>query len=449
MMAVALLTGAAVPGRAQPDVTAAKQAVRECVALVRRAATLRENYDQFGQPPMWRNFDAFVAPDGRVHDNTKFVGEQGGVYLFEKCLADRGFSLGSVVPTNAPNASNTCTQQELDFHPGDCWIKLSVWEKRLTFVSFEYGWLQSFGFAERQQYDKIGSSHIRFLVNFDASKMIAYFDSLYSTAENRNITWDDAFDLLFRTQTNPATKDIPGLIALYRNHLKPLFSGYLQKFVPPDKVVISEFSGAFVPAGVRNETVTLTLLGVSSDKNTNTSTEFMAALLNVKACNTLVRQTDEYKFFSYLNSEKQRQQAKEVAERSFYPQLAVVIQYPLAYDYQQEEFFNGKDELSGIVLLDKGQSVCARKEGDHVVPVKLGGLMLEDAKDQNEFSAEYFRLSAANDFIDLNQYLVANGIAKADHDDGDPRQARQYYGSFIPDPTPEGVKKILIVGAGP
>ena len=79
-------------------------------------------------------------------------------------------------------------------------------------------------FAERQQYDNFGSSRIRFLLNFDVSKMIAYFDSLYSTAENRNITWDDAFDLLFRTQTNPATKDIPGLIALYRKHLKPLFS---------------------------------------------------------------------------------------------------------------------------------------------------------------------------------------------------------------------------------
>ena len=327
MMATALLTVAAVPGHAQTDLTAAKQAVSECVAQVRRAATLRENYDQFGQPPMWRNFDAFVAPDGRVHENANFVGEQDGVYLFEKCLADRGFSLGFAASTNAPKPSDTCNQQELDFHPGDCWIKLSGWEKRLTFVSFEYGWLHSFGFAERQQYDNFGSSRIRFLLNFDVSKMITYFDSLYSTAEYRNITWDDAFDLLFRTQTNPATKDIPGLIALYRKHLKPLFSGSLQKFVPPNKVVISEFRGAFLPAGDRNETITLTLLGVSSDKDTNTAAEFMAALLNVKACNTLVRQTDKYKFFGYPKGEKERQQAKEAAERSFHPQLAVVIQY--------------------------------------------------------------------------------------------------------------------------
>jgi len=179
VMAAALLTVATVPGHAQTDLTAAQQAVRECVTQVRRAATLRENYDQFGQPPMWRNFDAFVAPDGRVHENAKFVGEQDGVYLFEKCLADRGFSLGSGASTNAPKPSDTCTQQELDFHPGDCWIKLSVWEKRLAVVGFEYGWLHSFGFAERQQYDNIGSSHIRFLAELDASKVIPYFDSLY------------------------------------------------------------------------------------------------------------------------------------------------------------------------------------------------------------------------------------------------------------------------------
>ena len=113
MMATALLTVAAVPGHAQTDLTAAKQAVSECVAQVRRAATLRENYDQFGQPPMWRNFDAFVAPDGRVHENANFVGEQDGVYLFEKCLADRGFSLGFAASTNAPKPSDTVLNRSL------------------------------------------------------------------------------------------------------------------------------------------------------------------------------------------------------------------------------------------------------------------------------------------------------------------------------------------------
>ena len=204
--------------------------------------------------------------------------------------------------------------------------------------------------------------------------------------------------MLFRTQTNPATKDIPGLIALYRKHLKPLFSGYLQKFVPPNKVVISQFSGVFLPAGDRNETITLTLLGVSSDTDTNTAAEFMTALLNVNTCNTLIRQTDDRQFYSYPKGEKEQQQTKEAAERLFYPQLAVVIQYPLANDYQQEEFFNGKDELSGIVLLNKGQSVCARKEGNLVLPVKLGNLMLEGAKDQNEFHARVFSAERSERF---------------------------------------------------
>jgi hypothetical protein len=425
---------ATVPGHAQTDLTAANQAVSECVVQVRRAATLRENYDQFGRPPMWRNFDAFLGPDGRVHENGKFVGEQDGVYLFEKCLANRGFSVGSG-PPDAPKPSDTCTQQELDVHAaGDCWIKLSRWEKRLAFIGLEYGWLHSFGVAERQQYNNLGKSNIRFLLaNFDIDKAIAYFDSLYGVAENRNIIWDDAFDLLFRTQANPATKDIPGLIALYRRHFKPLFSGYLQKFVPPNKVVISE-SRASVPAGILNETITLTLLGVSADKHTDVAARFMAALLNIKACNTLIRQTDAY---------------KEMADGTFYPQLAIVIQYPLAHDYQQEEFFNGHNELSGIVLLNKEQSICAKKEGRFIQPVRLGELMLEGAKDQNEFSAEYFQLSSANDFIDLNRYLVANMLVKHDDNDGDPRQARQYYGSVIRDPTPDGVTKILKVGSGP
>jgi hypothetical protein len=209
----AFVSFAASSGHAQTDLTAAKQAVRECVAQVRQEATRRENYDQFGQPAMWRNFDAYVSPDGLVHNNTKLVGEQDGVYRFEKCLAGHGFSLGSGASNNPPKPPDTCTQDELDFHPGDCWVKLSVWEKRLAFMGFEYGWLHSFEFAERQQYDQMGSSHIRFLARFDASKVIPYFDPLYSVQENHTIGWLDAFDLLFRIQTNPETKDIPGLTA--------------------------------------------------------------------------------------------------------------------------------------------------------------------------------------------------------------------------------------------
>jgi hypothetical protein len=122
------------PRPCQTDLTAVKQVVRECVAQVRREAAQRENYDQFGQPPMWRNFDAYLSPDGRVHNNANFVGEQDGVYRFEKCLAEHGFSVGFGASNTPPKPPDTSSQEELDYHPGDCWIKLSVWEKRLAFT---------------------------------------------------------------------------------------------------------------------------------------------------------------------------------------------------------------------------------------------------------------------------------------------------------------------------
>jgi len=159
----ALAASAAAPAHAQTDLIAAKQAVRGCVGQVQQEATRPENY-QFGQPPMWRNFDAYLSPDGRVHNNAKLVGEQDGVYRFEKCLADHAFSVGSAASSGPPIPSDPCTQDEIDNRPGDCWIKLAVWEKRLIYTGFVYGWLHSYRFAERQQYDRLGSSHIRFCV---------------------------------------------------------------------------------------------------------------------------------------------------------------------------------------------------------------------------------------------------------------------------------------------
>ena len=263
---------------------------------------------------------------------------------------------------------------------------------------------------------------------------------------NRTIGWDDAFDLLFRTQTNPKTKDIIGLTALYQKHEQPLFAGYLRKFVPPNKVVISRYNDAFQPSQVRNQTVTIALLSVSADTNTKAVTDFMAALLNVKQCNTLIRETEGYKFYTYLKSEKDKQQEKERAERGFYPQLKVVIEYPGAYDYQQEEFFNRRNELSGIVLLEKYQSVCIEREGELALPVRLSELMLEGARN-NEFSAYHFERSAENDFINLNQYLIANGLRTVDREEDDPRPAHLYFSLFNADPTPDGIKKILTIGA--
>jgi len=161
----------------------------------------------------------------------------------------------------------------------------------------------------------MGSSVVRFLANFDAGNAISYFDQLYSVQENRTIWWSEAFDLLFRTQINPKTKDIPGLTALYQKHEKPLFSGYLRKFVPPNKVVISELHDAYQPPEVR------------------------------------------------LMTDEAKNQAKQLAERAFYPQLKVVIEYPWKYEDYQEELFNSKNEFSGIILLYKEQPVCPPKRG--------------------------------------------------------------------------------------
>jgi len=321
----------------------------------------------------------------------------------------------------------------------------------------------------------MGSSVLRFLPYYDAGKAIPYFDQLYGVQENRTIWWSDALDLLFRTQANPNTKDIPGLIALYQKHEKPLFSGYLRKFVPPNKVVISEFSDRFRDPEGHNQTVTITLLDVSAEGNSKAVTEFMTALLNVKQCNTLIRKTDGYKYYAYLKTDvagvdpaQQKQRGKDLDEIGFYPELKVVIQYPEGgYGYQQEEFFNGKSELSGIVLLDKGQEVCLQKkmvtntgtvgrlaeDGKYIVGVKLGELMIEGAKNQNEYSANYFR--SGDDFINLNKYLIANGLRTVCltenglrtvcHDEDDPRPVLHYFG--LADPAPDGVKKILTVGA--
>jgi hypothetical protein len=73
--------------------------------------------------------------------------------------------------------------------------------------------------------------------------------------------------------------------------------------------------------------------------------------------------------------------------------------------------------------------------------------MLESAKNQDAFSADYFLRSAANDFINLNQYLIANGLRTVDRDEDDPRPAHQYFSPFNADPTPDGVKEILTVGS--
>jgi hypothetical protein len=54
---------------------------------------------------------------------------------------------------------------------------------------------------------------------------------------------------------------------------------------------------------------------------------------------------------------------------------------------EEEEFFNGKDELSGVVLLKRTQSVCLKKENEFVQDVKLGQLMLQGVEDKTAYGA--------------------------------------------------------------
>lgn len=230
-----------------------------------------------------------------------------------------------------------------------------------------------------------------------------------------------------------------------------MISGYLRKFTPPNKVIISQFNDTFKPPEIKDTQQTVTLLGVSADGDTNPVNDFMTALLNIKQCNTLIRKTEEYKYQKFFYNEgESRQRFKEATEHAFYPQLKVGIEYPWQHDYKQEEFFNARDELSAVVLLDKTQSVCAKKEGESVASVNLGQLMLEGVKDQNDFSAYWFdEKSAANGFINLNQYLKTNGLRGVNREEDDPRRGHQYFSNFFAEPTPEGVKKILLVGAAP
>lgn len=128
IIVVALVMASVGQAHAQSDSLAvAKAAVQACVKDVRAQAKRPENF-QFSAPPMWKNFDAYIAPDGRIFNNVRLVGEQDGLYRFNKCLAEHGFSIGAPLAAASPGTTNqppTCTDNELIQRPGDCWVKLS------------------------------------------------------------------------------------------------------------------------------------------------------------------------------------------------------------------------------------------------------------------------------------------------------------------------------------
>ena len=127
-----------------------------------------------------------------------------------------------------------------------------------------------------------------------------------------------------------------------------------------------------------------------------------------------------------------------------HPELQVVIQYPVGDNaYGLEDFFNERNELSGIIVLPKKPTVCIKTDTELKetwVDVSLGQLMMDGAKNEYSLSPFFFAGASGNDFINLNAYLIANGLVATDHNS---------YLVTLPyvDPTPNGVKRILTVGA--
>ena len=85
------LTAARAAAQYDPLATA-RAAVKACVEDVREQAKRPKNF-QSGHPPMWSDFDAYLAPDGRIVNNADQVGDMEGLFRLKKCLAERGVRL--------------------------------------------------------------------------------------------------------------------------------------------------------------------------------------------------------------------------------------------------------------------------------------------------------------------------------------------------------------------
>ena len=87
-------------------------------------------------------------------------------------------------------------------------------------------------------------------------------------------------------------------------------------------------------------------------------------------------------------------------------------------------------------MLNKKQNICIKKGDDNWNNVQLGELMLDDSH-LNDFDF-------GTKFIDL--YLIDNKLRGVDRGEHDPRPGHGFRLSYG-DPTPNGVKRVLKVGA--
>jgi hypothetical protein len=176
-----------------------------------------------------------------------------------------------------PAQASPCASEELTSRNGDCWIKLSNRDKFLFTAGFDRGFSASWDDIERQQYSTLGKNELKF--SYVHRDLVAYFDQLYGDVTNRSISWRDAFDLARREEVSHDDSDLAALTAMYREHREPLYSGYLRKFIPPNKVVVSTWPdspamSAFVKE-YGNPTGTFTLFGLSDDATTAALDKFM------------------------------------------------------------------------------------------------------------------------------------------------------------------------------
>ena len=101
----------------------------------------------------------------------------------------------------------------------------------------------------------------------------------------------------------------------------------------------------------------------------------------------------------------------------------------------RRQFFNQKNEQSGS-FSDKSQQVCLEKwdsRSSWVRKFELGRLMLAGALGTRTNTTSNFPLIGVRLYINLNQYLVTNGLQKLGDTVSDPRpEARRLFTQFWP-----------------
>jgi hypothetical protein len=223
-------------------------------------------------------------------------------------------------------------------------------------------------------------------------------------------------------------------------------SGYIQKFVPPNKLVIAQWDdsarGKVLSQQYGNQTETITMLGLASTPSTPALDEFMNALLNVKSCHTLMTEADALSQGGHPLSEP----LQKGMLAGYSTELDVVVNYPNETDTDTgPQFFNAKGELSADILIDMTRGVCDRPDASIGAAVVTIGDLLLGKGDKSDF--EPVLATPANKFISLNAYLLANELQPGEDMHGDPRPASQFYYGAKSKPLPDAVAEVLKIGA--